>query len=149
MPGGRPTKYKPEYAKQAAQLCELGATDLVLARFFDVHLDTIQEWRSAHKEFSVAIKTDKAGYDDVIERSLAMRAAGYVTIETDIKVIDGRIVETRYAKHHPPDSRAALAWLYNRRHDKWRPIPQPPIESQALPEPVIINVIDASADADC
>jgi hypothetical protein len=148
MTAGRPTKYKPEYAKQAAQLCELGATDYVLSRFFEVHLDTIHEWRSVHKEFSDAIKTNKAGYDDVIERSLAMRAAGYTCPETDIRVIDGRIVATEIIKHYPPDSRAALAWLYNRRHDKWRPIPQPPAESQAIPEPVIINVIDASADAD-
>lgn len=36
MPGGRPTKYKPEYVEQSAKLCALGATDMELADFFEV-----------------------------------------------------------------------------------------------------------------
>lgn len=34
--GGRPTRYKAEYAQQAYKLCLLGATDKELADFFHV-----------------------------------------------------------------------------------------------------------------
>lgn len=34
--GGRPSKYKPEYAGQAKKLCMLGQTDAEMASFFGV-----------------------------------------------------------------------------------------------------------------
>ena len=60
MAGGRPTKYKPEYATQAAKLCALGATDAQLADFFDVAISTITLWKVQHPEFSASIKLPKA-----------------------------------------------------------------------------------------
>ena len=33
---GRPSSYKPEFARQAAKLAELGATDQEVADFFEV-----------------------------------------------------------------------------------------------------------------
>ena len=41
---GRPKKYDPEFAKQASKLCELGATDYELAKFFGVSTLTVQRW---------------------------------------------------------------------------------------------------------
>lgn len=42
--GGRPSKYREEYADQARKLCLLGATDADLASFFEVNEDTVNEW---------------------------------------------------------------------------------------------------------
>ena len=39
--GGRPSSYKPEYAKMARHLCKLGATDADLAEAFGVSVVTI------------------------------------------------------------------------------------------------------------
>ncbi len=49
---GRPTKYKAEYAEQAAKLCKLGATDAQLADFFEVSVSTVNLWKVEHREFS-------------------------------------------------------------------------------------------------
>lgn len=52
---GRPSKYKPEYAKEAAKLCALGATDAQLADFFEVSLAELAKWAFEREEFYNAI----------------------------------------------------------------------------------------------
>lgn len=48
--GGRPTKYRPEYAEQAEKLAKLGATDFQVADFFGAHLATIHRWAARHDD---------------------------------------------------------------------------------------------------
>ena len=120
MAGGRPTKYKPEYATQAAKLCALGATDAQLADFFDVAISTITLWKVQHPEFSASIKLPKAEADARLETSLYQRAMGYEHDEVDIRVVGGELVTTPIRKHYPPDTAAAIFWLKNRKKDEWR-----------------------------
>lgn len=117
---GRPTKYKPEYAEQAAKLCKLGATDAQLADFFDVAVSTIALWKVQHKEFSDAIKVPKAEADERVEQSLFRRATGYECDEVDIRVVNGEVVQTKIRKHYPPDPTAMIFWLKNRSPKEWR-----------------------------
>ena len=42
---GRPSKYIVEYCEQARQLCEMGATDCDLAKFFKVAESQIRAWQ--------------------------------------------------------------------------------------------------------
>ena len=56
MAGGRPSKYKKEYAEQAYKFCLLGATDARLGEFFGVSEQTINAWKDAHPEFLESIK---------------------------------------------------------------------------------------------
>ena len=116
----RPTKYKPEYPKQAAKLCRLGATDKDLAEFFEVNVSTLNLWKVTYPEFSASVKMDKAVADHVVEQSLFKRATGYTHDIDDIKVIEGQVVITPTTKHYPPDSTAMIFWLKNRQPDKWR-----------------------------
>lgn len=120
----RPSKYDKKFARQAKKLCDLGATDDDLAEFFQVTQRTINNWKSRYKEFFQALSTAKDAYDDRVERALALRAIGYSHPHTDIRVVDDKIVTTETIKHYPPDTKAALAWLYNRRGDHWHPLPQ-------------------------
>jgi len=120
IPVARPSKYKPEFAQQAAKLCALGATDAQLADFFRVSVSTVNLWKSQHPEFSESIKVPKAQADDRVEQSLYRRAMGYEHDETDIRVVAGGIVETPIRKHYPPDTTAAIFWLKNRRPSEWR-----------------------------
>jgi len=120
MKPGRPSKYKPEFAKQAAKLCALGATDAQLADFFGVAVSTINLWKTQHIEFSESIKVPKAQADERVEQSLYRRAMGYEHDETDIRVVSGEIVETPIRKHYPPDTTAAIFWLKNRQPGEWR-----------------------------
>jgi hypothetical protein len=117
---GRPSKYKPEFAEQAAKLCKLGATDAQLADFFEVAVSTINLWKVQHPEFSESIKVPKEEADQRVEQSLYRRAMGYEHDEVDIKVIDKEVVITPIRKHYPPDTTAAIFWLKNRKSDEWR-----------------------------
>lgn len=117
---GRPSKYKPEFAKQAAALCALGATDAQLADFFEVSVSTVSLWKVQHSEFSDAIRIPKEQANDRVEQSLFRRAMGYEHDEVDIKVIGGEVIQTPIRKYYPPDTTAAIFWLKNRRPEQWR-----------------------------
>jgi hypothetical protein len=120
MSAGRPSKYKPEFAKQAAKLCKLGATDAQLADFFQVSVSTVNLWKVEHKEFSESIRVPKAEADERVEQSLYRRAMGYEHDEVDIRVVGGDLVQTPIRKYYPPDSTAMIFWLKNRKPGDWR-----------------------------
>jgi hypothetical protein len=122
---GRPTVFLPEYAEQAAKLCNLGATDDEMADFFAVHRSTIYRWKLEHPEFCDAIKSAKDVADERVERSLYQKATGYnVTEEVAVKLkVDQYKEEVEVVevdKHVPADTTAAIFWLKNRRKDHWR-----------------------------
>lgn len=120
--GGRPSSYKAEYAQQVAKLCRLGATDKEIAAFFEVHEDTINEWKKVHPEFSESLKEGKAAADAEVADKLFKRATGYehkaVKIVADAKT--GAEHQVEYIERYPPDTTAAIFWLKNRRPDLWR-----------------------------
>jgi hypothetical protein len=120
-PGGRPTKYKPEYAKQVEKLCRIGATDAEIADFFEVSITTIWNWRAQELEFLYAIqKVEKEFADDRVQRSLYQRACGYSY--DAVKIFNGPegVVQVPYREHVPPDVAAGFIWLKNRRKSEWR-----------------------------
>lgn len=117
---GRPSKYKPEFAAQAEKLCKLGATDIELADFFGVEVRTFYRWMAEYDEFCQSVKASKEIADERVKRSLYERATGYERDETDIRVIEGRIVQTQIRKFYPPDTTACIFWLKNRMKDEFR-----------------------------
>ncbi|SET41116.1 hypothetical protein SAMN05216326_12552 [Nitrosomonas marina] len=124
--GGRPTKYRDEYAEQAYKLCLLGYTDKELADFFGVAESTINEWKVDHREFSESISNGKVRADAVAAERLFVRVCGYRYTETKTKVgftEDGdefSIERTVTEKEVPPDVNAAFLWLKNRQASRWR-----------------------------
>lgn len=116
----RPTKYKAEYVKTAQALARLGATNQEMAEAFGVSLSTFNLWKVQHKPFSDAIKIGKDIADERVVDALYNRAMGYSHPDTDIRVVDGAIVETPMIKHYPPDTTAMIFWLKNRRPQDWR-----------------------------
>lgn len=118
--GGRKSTYKKEYAKAAAKLYELGATDFQVAEAFSVSSATIRNWQAKHKEFSAASKTGKELSDDRVERSLFHKACGYTFESEKIFNHQGEIVRATTVEHVPPDTTAAIFWLKNRRKEEWR-----------------------------
>ncbi len=118
--GGRPTKYKPEYAKQAYKLSLLGTTDQNLADFFEVALSTISEWKNTFPEFSDALKKGKQVADATVANSLYKRANGYKVKVDKIFQYEGSPVVVPTTEKYPPDTTAAIFWLKNRQPDQWR-----------------------------
>ena len=119
-PVGRPTLYRDEYAEQARKLCLLGATDKELADFFSVAIDTINEWKNVHSEFSASIKEGKDLADATVADRLFKRATGYQHHAVKIFNDQGAPMVVGYTEHYPPDTTAAIFWLKNRQRDKWR-----------------------------
>lgn len=119
---GRPSDYKPEYAKQAEKLAQLGATDQEVASFFDVDVRTVYRWKHDHDDFCHALKVGKEIADDRVERSLYQKAIGYE--QQDVKIfMPANAEEPVYAPFVAkisPDTTAAIFWLKNRRSQEWR-----------------------------
>lgn len=119
---GRPSLYKPEFARQAAHLAQLGATDQEVADFFGVDVRTVHRWKHDHDEFCQSLKSGKEVADDRVERSLYQRAIGYE--QDDVKIFmpanAGAPVYAPYRAKITPDTTAAIFWLKNRRPKEWR-----------------------------
>lgn len=116
----RPTKFKPEFVEQAVKLCKIGATDMEVADFFHIDVRTLYRWKNESPKFCQALKAGKAAADERVERSLFARALGYEHDEVDIRMFEGRIIQTPIRKIYPPDTTAAIFWLKNRKPDQWR-----------------------------
>jgi hypothetical protein len=70
--------------------------------------------------FARSFKLGKAEADDRVERALFSRAVGYdFNVEKQIMTRHGPRM-LRWREHVPPDTAAALAYLKNRRPDRWR-----------------------------
>lgn len=121
MGAGRPSKYKTEYTEQAYKYCLLGATDIELAKMFEVDEATINRWKQDHPEFCVSIKEGKEQADANVANRLYQRAMGYEHPELITASYQGQITDTMtVTKHYAPDPTAAIFWLKNRQPAKWR-----------------------------
>lgn len=116
----RKSLFTEDMAEFAKDLCLLGATDQDLAKHFEVGLATINNWKKKHMSFRLAIKAGKFVADAQVAASLFQRAKGWSCEETDIRVIDKQVVVTKYTKHYPPDTTAAIYILNNRQKELWR-----------------------------
>lgn len=141
--GGRASAYKAEYADWAEKLAKLGATDAELADAFEVSEQTINNWKKAHIEFSLALKKGKTLADAEVASKLFHRATGYSHDDLDIRVVNGEIIQTPIIKHYPPDTTAAIFWLKNRQRNKWRDKPEGEDQEEAVPARVEVTIRDA------
>lgn len=116
----RKSLWDDKMAGLAKNLCLLGATDVDLAKHFEVSLNTITNWKKKHIAFRMAIKEGKFVADSQVAASLFQRAIGYSMKETDVRVIKGELVVTEITKNFPPDTLACMFILQNRNKELWR-----------------------------
>lgn len=125
---GAPTKYNPDFARQAEVACaEGGFTGPKLAKLFGVARSTINEWMVTHQNFSDAIKKGKEAWDNLrVEDSLLKRSLGYKydettkepSIDDPKKLITTKVVKKEVAA----DTTAMIFWLKNRQPQRWRDV---------------------------
>ena len=129
MPAGRPSPYKPDFARIAERLCRNGATDIEVADILGISVRTFYRWCLLHDEFTTAVRTGKDAADDRVERALYQRAVGYdYRAEKIVTPKGGGPVIMPYTMHVPADVRAALHWLAIRRPKHWAAKPEPPAD---------------------
>lgn len=116
----RKSLWDDSMAGYAKDLCLLGATDVDLAKHFEVSLATINNWKKKHLSFRLALKEGKFVADSKVAASLFQRAIGYSMVETDVRVIDKKVVLTEVVKNFPPDTLACMFILQNRNKELWR-----------------------------
>lgn len=118
--GGRPTKYKKEYAAIAKKMCELGATDFDIVEALGVARSTFYKWKHDYPEFSDSLSVGKVKADDRVEMSLYRKAVGYEFDAVKIFQFQGEPIVVPYTEIVHPDTTAAIFWLKNRKPDEWR-----------------------------
>lgn len=104
-----------------------GCTLTDLATRMGISRATLRSWRAKHQELDDAINEGAIPADDGAENSLYKRVTGMTVTE--------RHYEERYCKETqqfekvlvkevvkelPPDTKACIYWLQNRRPDKWK-----------------------------
>lgn len=117
---GQPTSYKEEYNDLAFKYCLMGATDERLAEFFDVCVDTINNWKIAHPEFFASIKKGKHEADFEVANSLFGRAKGYEYTEVRDEVSEQGVKKVTTRKQMAADPTSMIFWLKNRQPKQWR-----------------------------
>jgi hypothetical protein len=133
MPAGRPSPYKPDFARIAERLCRNGATDIEVADILGISVRTFYRWCLLHDEFTAAVRTGKDAADDRVERALYQRAVGYdYTAEKIVTPKGGGPVVMFYTMHVPADVRAAMHWLAIRRPTPWARAPEPDTDIAAI-----------------
>jgi hypothetical protein len=119
---GRPSLYKPEFAERAYELCLAGATNQELADGFDVGHSTIDNWLRKHPEFAQAVRSGRSLADGKVAHGLYARAIGYSYESTRVLLHGGEPVSVQHTVRRPPDVRACIFWLRNRRPQQWRTV---------------------------
>jgi hypothetical protein len=119
MPAGRPTVYNPENAEIARHCCRLGASNDTLAERFGVSPRTIDSWIATIPEFGDAVRQGRQIADDAVVAALYRRATGLKRKSVTVVEGKGEPVTTTRTDHVPPDLRACMFWLRNRRADEW------------------------------
>ena len=118
--GGRPIKYNEGMNKTVYNLGLLKAKNTQIADSLGINIDTLSEWRKKYKRFSEALSKGREDADGLVAKNLFQNATGFSVNETDIRVIDGKIVKTTIRKNFAPNVTAQIFWLKNRQPDAWK-----------------------------
>lgn len=115
----RPSKWQEEFIRIAAAFAKFGATDREIAEMLSVSERTLNYWKIAHPRLSAALRVGKEAADARVEMALYRRAIGYSYDAVKIVQNRGAAIEHVYVEHVPPDIKACIFWLKNRKPAEW------------------------------
>lgn len=112
-----------------------GLTDEQIANNCGIKRQTLYDWEKKYPDILNTIKKNKEIIDYEVECALLKRAKGYTYEEITEECILNKAtnkyemkVTKRVTKEVSPDTGAAMAWLKNRKPDKWRDKPIEPTD---------------------
>lgn len=125
-----------------------GANMTDVAKTLGVHPKTLWEWRKAFPELEAACAKGKEIVDYKVENALLKAALGYTTTTVKTYINDSpgkdgnRTVKIEKTESETgPNVTACLAWLNNRRPDKWRRNRDNIAEHEEKKSGVTINIV--------
>lgn len=99
-------------------------------------------WYRQSEDLRHACANSKDIADYAVEDALYRRAVGYNYEEKIFELVEGEVRLTKiFEKHMPPDTKAIMQYLFNRRPEVWRAI-QEPLEATQYTE-TIKNILVA------
>lgn len=126
MKKGRPTRYKPEFARMARSLCSHGIDNIGLAEAFSVSVATLYRWQDRYPEFGLAVAMGRGDHAGLKEPSLYKRAIGYTyRAERVYRANTPKPVAADHDHRVLADPKVAFRWLRNRCPEEWRVKAQP------------------------
>ena len=83
-------------------------------------------WYRQSEELRKACAVSKEVADFTVEDALYRRAVGYDYWEEQWDLIEGEVrLSKKFKKHMPPDTKAIMQYLFNRKPEMWRAIQEP------------------------
>jgi transcriptional regulator with XRE-family HTH domain len=123
---------EPDGLLRLAAWARDGLTDEQIAAKIGVTRATLYNWKNDHIDIFDALKRGKEVVDIMVENALYRNAVGY-EYEEDVpfkvreekqrdgqKLVTERVEVVKVKKIMPGQTTAQLAWLNNRKPDKWR-----------------------------
>lgn len=114
---------------------------------------SLYDWKNKYSDISDTLKKNKEIVDYEVENALLKRAVGYrykeITKEQVLNPITNQYelkVTKEIEKEVAPDTGAAMAWLKNRKPDKWRDKQKEITEQNSSEEKEIDSYINALND---
>ena len=99
-------------------------------------------WYKESEDLRKACAIAKDVADLTVEDALYRRAIGYEYEERVYELVEGEVRLTKiFSKHMPPDTKAIMQWLFNRKPEVWRAL-QEPLEATQYTE-TIKNILVA------
>jgi hypothetical protein len=148
---GRPTSFRREFCELAHNYCLLGATNAELAGFFHVVPRTVDNWIAERPEFAEAVQEGRALADAKVARGLFTRAVGHThKVERVTTWSSGETKTVTSTVYYPPESRACIHWLHNRRRISWRDRSGPPAVPPDVDAPAAVDeiaILDAAGES--
>lgn len=120
-PGRKPRRNTDTKKKLAARLAAAGATDKQIAAGLDISESTFYRQMRFDPEMARLIKEAKEQADEQVVTALYARALGYNVDEDTFELTKhGMVLTKRVPKHVPPDTKAQIFWLMNRKRSDWK-----------------------------
>lgn len=98
-----------------------------IAKRMGINVNTLVKWQKQYEEINDAINVTRELVDYQVENAVLKAALGYKTKEIKVtvgkKIVNGEMVEMlkeTTTKEVPPNIKAAIFWLNNRKHDDWK-----------------------------
>jgi len=98
-----------------------------IAKRMNINVNTLVKWQKKYAEIDEAINTTRELVDYQVENAILKAALGYKTKEIKVtigkKMVNGEMVEMlkeTTVKEVPPNVKAAMFWLNNRKFEDWK-----------------------------